>query len=103
MAHPPTYDCDTSASPTSVFGNCYTGSFTARRTQNGTIIIHTHCFTNYEPPRRELVETKKEKLDRTSKEKMLASHRIYDQKDMNVIKLKHACKPQHKMSYRHKR
>jgi len=95
MAHPPPYDCDTS--PTRIFSNCYTGSFSSIISESGVITITTNYYQNCEP-KREIVETKKEKLDRVSKDKMLASHKIYNQKDMNIIKIKQMCKPQHRIS-----
>lgn len=104
MAHPPPHDCDTS--PTRISGNWFsptdTRSFQIAVSQYASTYT-TGYYQSCEIPENRKIETKKEKLDRTSKEKMLASHRIYDQKDMNVIKLKHDCKPQHRMSYRYKR
>jgi len=87
MANPPFYD----TSATSIISTA----------SNWISCSGTNYYQSYEIPR-QIVETKKDKLDRVSKEKMLASWKTYDQKDMNIIKIKQMCKPQHKMSYRHK-
>jgi hypothetical protein len=49
-------------------------------------------------PEREVVETKKEKADRISKTKMLASWKMYNQKTPTVIKIKQMCKPVHRIT-----
>ena len=98
MSLPP-YDYDTS--PTRISTNWIsstdTSPFTITISSSGLISV-TGYVQSWQTPPKEIVETKKEKLDRISKEKMLASHKIYNQKDMNVIKIKQMCKPQHRIS-----
>jgi len=102
MADPPFKNRDTSS--TQVYCVNDTRSFRVAVTQYGLMFTtgYTQSFCEI-PENRQIVETKKEKLDRTSKEKMLASWKKYDQKDMNVIKIKQMCKPQHRLNYRHKK
>lgn len=44
-------------------------------------------------------ETKKEKLNRTSKEKMFVSWKMYNQISLTLIEVKQLCKPKH-LKYR---
>lgn len=104
MAHPPPYEYDTSPTRISTNQTNLISSNDTRITStiticsDGTSYVTTSYYQSYEIPKREIVETKKEKLDRVSKEKMLASHKIYNQKDMNIIKIKQMCKPKHRIS-----
>ena len=107
MAHPPPYDCDTS--PTRISTNWIsptdTRAFSIRLTEYAshyTIGYYDSCDSSYHD-RYKKVETKKEKLDRVSKEKMLASWKTYNEKTEHIIKIKQICKPQHKLNYRYKK
>lgn len=100
MAHPPPYDCDISLTSisTNYISNNYTGGLSVRIISNNIVVVTTTYSQYCEPLIREIVETKKEKLDRVSKEKMLSSHKIYNQKTPQIIKIKQMCKPQHRIS-----
>ena len=45
------------------------------------------------------VETRKEKLQRLSKQKMFASWSLYNQKEEKVFEIKQFCKPRHQMKF----
>lgn len=42
-------------------------------------------------------ESKKEKIARIAKERMLASHKTYNQKTPSIIQVKQVCKPMHRI------
>ena len=44
-------------------------------------------------------ETKKEKIQRVAKEKMLASWKTYNEKTLKIIDVKNLCKPQHRLTH----
>lgn len=63
---------------------------------NGKTIRASGEYYYYVPAYRK-VETKKQRIKRLAKEKMLASWKTYNQKTPYVIDIKQLCKPQHKM------
>ena len=97
MAHPPPYDCDTISTriSTNWLSPTDTRAFSIRLTEYAshyTVSYSQSCDLPYQKK-----ETKKEKLDRISKEKMLSSHKIYNQQTPEVIKIKQMCKPKHRI------
>lgn len=94
MSNPPFYDCDTiritdvSDSPTSVFSTRCLLEFT----------VDSSYYGDWHTISRPKEETKKEKLDRISRKKMLASWKKYNQKTPSIIKLKEICRPRNRIS-----
>lgn len=56
------------------------------------------CDANYSITERK-IETKKERRDRISKEKMHASWQLFNQKSQNVKEVIQICKPRHRLPY----
>ncbi len=92
MSRPPHYERDTSLTIT----NCVSATSTSN-TQS-IRAFHGYYEGNSSSSSRKIVETKKEKTDRISKEKMLTSWKVYDQKTLTVIKVKQMCKPVHRIT-----
>lgn len=57
--------------------------------------IHYQNCIYFEPKK---TETKKERLIRISKERMLASWKTHNQKTETIIQVKQFCKPRHKIN-----
>lgn len=69
---------------------------TSVSTCNGT----TWFSSNYEVQQTKVKkETKKEKRDRISKEKMLSSWKTINKKTMTIDQIKQICKPRHRVGY----
>lgn len=90
MSRPPFSEYDTGVNITQVFSACDTSATTIYNV--GSYYSNQQEF-EYKKP-----ETKKEKLDRISKTKMLASWKKYDEKTPTVKQIKQMCKPVHRVT-----
>ena len=71
-----------------------------------TYPVYTNSSYNYrtgryDAPYRSIkkVETKKQRIMRIAKEKMLASWKLYNQKTEKIFEIKQICKPEHRVGY----
>jgi hypothetical protein len=95
MSRPPFYECDTR--PTNIFSSGNVGTYVSAT--QGSDYYSVSQFVGFEEDYRiPVVETKKEKLDRISKTKMLASWKKYDDKTPTIKKINQMCKPVHRIT-----
>jgi hypothetical protein len=91
MSRPPFYDYyDT--------GVNITQAMSVTDTSASNHFFRGYYSNQHEFEERKKVETKKEKLDRISKTKMLASWKKYDEKTPTVKQIKQMCKPVHRIT-----
>ena len=66
---------------------------------SGTVSTSASYFGDNIEIQKEKPESKKQKKDRVSKEKMLASWQLFNQKPLNVKEVKQICKPRHVLNH----
>lgn len=66
-----------------------------------THVAYAYANTLYNNPRYIPCnpESKKDRIKRIAKERMLASRKLFNQKTQSIIQVKQFCKPQHRLGY----